>query len=450
MTDVQGSTSPRPQSSRSEGDGQETAGQHPAGVGTWSALLRMFGMLATGEAIARLFSFVAVVALARRLGPEGFGLVTLGATLVIWFALVVDSGTEVIGIRDVSRRPELFRQLTEPVLGLRLALSLVAMGAFATFAYVLVKEPSDRGILMLFALTLPAIALNPRWMALGANGSNAVAFGNATAQLLFAGGVLLVVDELHDIRNVPLLQAAAELAYALVVLALIARRWGLLRPRIDLGAWRRTLRASAPLFANSVARAAVYTSSLVLIAVFLTRAEVGYFGAAYRPILFLSTALMLYSHSFLAAYSASRGPRSHELFAKSARLLALGTLPTALLLTPLSPFAVDVVYGREFAAAAGVLAILVWTVPLLAFGGLYASVLIAGDRQADVMYINVAIGLFTLATTAAVLPVAGIEGAAAVTVASHLLVLVFVYRRATALGLAPRLMTLLSGTRGRG
>ena len=71
-----------------------------------------------------------VLLLARRLGPFGFGVITLGATLVGWFSLVVDSGTEILNVREVARRPDRFRHIAEHVLGLRLAMSLAATAPF--------------------------------------------------------------------------------------------------------------------------------------------------------------------------------------------------------------------------------------------------------------------------------------------------------------------------------
>lgn len=383
--------------------------------------------------------------MARRLGPEQFGLVTLGGTLVVWFTLIVDAGTETIGVRDVSREPHRFRQLTEPVLGLRLLLAAVAVLAFVP-AILIATDGGDRRTLLLFALVLPAVALNPRWMVLGVDGSRAVAAGNIASQLAFAGGVVLLVDSAAAVSHVPMLQALGELAYALVVIAAVAPQAGFLRPRIDLAAWRATLRASLPLFGNSVARAAVYFSSIVFIAGLLGRREVGLFGAAYKPTLLFSTALILFFQSFLSSYSAAATSGARALFVRTARVTVVATVSVAAVLTVTSSLVVDVFYGDAYRAAVATLAVLGWTIPLLALTGLYASALIAGDRQAVLMRVNVIVAAFTISATLAVLPVAGIEGAAAVIVASHLLAFALTYRAATSLGLAPLLPALLGRT----
>jgi len=391
--------------------------------GQWRLLVRSFATLAVGEAVARAFGLVAVVVLARELEPAGFGIVTLGATLVLWFALVVDSGTEVIGLREVSRAPERLRQLAGPVLGLRLVLSFAAMGALAAVALLITGSSRDRDVLLLFALVLPAIALNLRWMVLGAGASKAIAIGNGVSQLIFALGVVLLVSGSADAVDVPPAQAAGELAYGLIVMAAVARRAGVPWPRVDLPAWRSMLVESFPLMINNFARAVMLGFDLVLVALLLGTAEAGLYGAAWKPVLFLLGAIRLGSVSFLSAYSSAAPRDGHALFRRGARASLLVTVPVAIALAAgAGPF-VELVFGDEYSSAATALAILVWRVPLTALAGAYSGVLIAGGRQRDLMWSNVWAAIFNIAFNVALVPVLGIEGAAAVSVASQLLVL---------------------------
>jgi polysaccharide transporter, PST family len=413
----------------------ETGALEP--IGNWRTLVRSFGALLVGEGFARAFGLVAVIVVARRLEPGGFGLVTLGVILVTWFGLIVDSGTEMLNVRDIARRPDRLKQIAEPVLGLRLILSAAAMAVFAVAAFI-VSDGRDTWVFLLFALVLPARALNLRWMVLGVRASKAVAAGNVASQVVFMTGVLILVNGPHDALFVPAFQIAAEVVYALFVLGAVARRFGLLRPRLDLPGWLSTLRASLPLLVNNFARAIIYSFGLLVVGAFLTRGDVGLYGAAERPVLFGVTAMALFYISFLASYSAAGAAHASELFRRTLRVAAATTVPVAAALSASSGFVVSLVYGKDYAAAGGTLAILVWAVPILAVTGPYHMALIAGERQGVLMRINlIGAGLAIIASLVAV-PLGGIEGAAAVVLASLLLVLVLSYRRATALGLAPR------------
>jgi O-antigen/teichoic acid export membrane protein len=410
--------------------------------GSWPGLVRSFGALAIGEGIARVLSFVALIVLARRLGPNGFGLVTLGTTLVVWFSLVVDSGTEMLNLREISRHPSRFRAIAEPVMGLRLALSAGAVALFGVAAVLASSRPSDRYVLWLFALTLPMIALNLRWMVLGVRGAKSVAVGNASGELLFLLGVLLFVNELHDTLRVPLIEAGGECCYALVVLAAVARRFGFVRPRIDFAAWRETVRSSYPLMVNQFARATVYSFDILLVAVLLGRRDVGVYGAAYKPVLFLSGAVGLFYVSFLSTYSAVGSDRAHDLFRRTVATTFAAGAAVAVALAASSGLVVSAFFGSAYDGSAVPLAILVWTVPILAATGAYAVALIAADRQSVLMRNNVVGAVFNVAANFAAVPLAGIRGAAVVTIASELLNLALNYTSATRLGLAPSVRAL--------
>ena len=384
-----------------------------------------------------MLGLVAVVVMARRLGPGAFGVAVLGTTLVGWFKLIMDAGTETLAVRETSRTPNRFRKLTEPILGLRLALSLAAAAVLGLTAIAIGDTPADREALLLFALVLPMIGLNLRFMVLGVNAERAVALGNIASQALLAAGVVLLLRDSGDLSMVPLLVAAAELLYAGVVMAAVAPRVGFIRPRLDLSVWRSTLRQGLPLGLGGLAGAARYSLGLLLIAVFLPHRDLGLYGAAYKPVLFFSTLVALFSISFLSTYSgaADRAERG-ELVRKTVALCVLVTVPTAILLSAGASVGMEALYGADYGGSAAPLAILAWSLPLLAVALPYGNVLIWADRQAVFMRHNIAGTLASVAGYAAAIPLFGLVGAASTLVASLALVLALNYRSAMAYGLA--------------
>jgi O-antigen/teichoic acid export membrane protein len=401
----------------------------------WRGLLRRFTALVAGESVARLLGFVAVILIARRLTPQGFGVVVFGTTLVHWFRIVVDSGTETMGVRDVAREPWRFRELTERILGLRLALSAAAVTLFVLAASVLPGTATDRRAGYLFALILPVVALNMRWMVLGVEKAKAVAVGNILSQVVTVAGVLFLVKAHFDVLWVPVSMAAGELVYAVVVLLAVRRRFGLVLPRVDFEAWMRVLRSGLPLTITNVARTALYSFDVLLIAALLARYDVGLYGAAYKPVLFGATVVGLLSVTFLASFASSHGADRAALVRRTVLVGAAAGALAALALSLVAGRLMADVFGENYTGATTALVILAWTIPIMAATLPYSNALIAADRQRVLMRNNLwGAGANVLANLAAV-PLFGIEGAAAVTVASFLLVLVLDYLSAVRLGL---------------
>jgi O-antigen/teichoic acid export membrane protein len=382
----------------------------------WKMIARRFAALFAGEGVARVVGFVLVLVLARRLEPDGFGVVTLGLTLVAWFTFVVDSGTELLTVRDIARTPDRFRQIAANVLGLRLALSLIAAVVFVVGVEVFARSVYTRDAVVLFALMLPAIALNLRWMVLGVGGSRGVAVGNVASRVLVLTGALVLVLDPSDVRRVPVLETAGEFLYALVILVYVSRRVGLVRPGFDLGAWRVTLRQSLPLMASGVARATIFSFDVIVISLALGPHDLGIYGIALRPVAFAAGAVGLFSLSFLSAFTATTQEDAAALHGRALRVSVAACCALAVMLS-LSSLLVPFVFGDEYLAAVPVLAIIAWRIPFAALSGMYTSVLVARHRQRTLMWNAVAVLPAAVGLDLASILLFGLIGAAVASIA---------------------------------
>lgn len=411
-------------------------------LSSWRTLVRSFAELSVGEFVARLLGFAALVAMTRRLGPVSFGVVTLGVTLVLWIKIIVDSGTETLNIREISRQPDRFREIAGAVLGLRLCLSAVAIVLFLPLAFLLLDH--SRWTLSLFALVLPVIALNLRFMVLGLRAAKGVAAGNIAAQAVFAAGIVVLVHGSDDGFLVPLVMAAGELTYGVVVVVYVARRFGVPLPHVDVRAWRSMLRDGLPLMVNQLAGGASQSFSLVLITVVLGSFWTGVYGAAFKPLLFFATLMALLGGSFLASYSAAGPLQARRLFHRTSALALVGGTALALTLSVGSGFFLSTAFGHDYASGATALSILAWFIPPAALSITYGTVLIAAGRQGLLMRNNLIAALVNVGVTVVAVPATGISGAASAVVAASALAAYLNHRSCTRAGLAPSLGEMLS------
>ena len=407
----------------------ETTAPPAEEIGSWRILVRSFATLFSGEVAARAFGLLGILLLARRLGPSDFGIVSFALSLVGWFGLVVDSGTELLSLRDIAREPHRFRELASRILGLRLAISLVAGGVFVGAVEAFARSSRIRDTVVLFAIVLPALALNLRWMVLGVRAAKAVAVGNVAARAVLALGILALVHGSPDLHRVPFLEAAAEGVYAVVISAAVARHFGLAWPRVDLAAWAATLRQSLPLLVNAFARAAFYSFDVVAIELILGPHDVGLYTAASKPVLFFTGALGLFSVSFLSSFSTARGADAAQwLLRKSLRTSFAVCTPLAVVLSAGSVVVVPLLFGHEYRHAAAILAVLAWRIPLVALSSPFGSALVAVGRQTTLMQNNVAGAVLLVGGDLVAIPTLGIMGAAVVSLAGSVLVLALNYR----------------------
>lgn len=405
----------------------------------WRMIVRRFAALLAGETTARVIGFVIVLLLARRLGPTGFGVVTFGLTLVTWFSYVTDSGTEVLNVREIARRPDRFTHIAEHVLGLRLTLSAIAVPVFVGGVVLFARTDFTRDTLVLFALMLPAAALNLRWMVLGVGGSRAVALGLGLSRATVLVGVVFLVSGLGDLERVPVLEAAGGFVYAAVILWLVGGRPGRLRPRADLGIWRDTLKQSTPLMVNGFARAATVSFDILLIDIVLGPRDVGIYGVATRPAYFFAGAVGLFSMAFLSAFSAT-SDRDAAILKGRAQRWGVGSSVLIAACLCAGSVLIPFVFGSAYESAVPLLAVIAWRIPFGALAGIYGSVLLARDRQIDAMRNSVIVAVFVVVADLVAVLAFGLIGAAVVSVLSG--VLAFLLNRRSVRRIAPELVDL--------
>lgn len=413
----------------------------------WRLLLRNFWTLVFGEGVARVFGLVTILLIARTLGPGGLGLAAVGMAVVGWIFLVVDSGTELLTVRDVSREPARFREIAEKILGLRLTLGLLASAVYVLAVLLFARSDVSRTVYLGFAVAIPAMALNLRWIVLGVQGARSVALGNIAARFVFMLAVLAIVVRSREINLIGYGYGAAELVYAAVIWIAADHRYGLLRPRVDLAFWRATLRQSLPLMAGSLARGAMFTWDLFLIALILGPPAAGFYAAGQKPVQFLGSVVTMFYVSFVSSYSAASPALALRLLRRSARMCLAVAVPLAAAGSLGAAFVVPLAFGNRFASAIPVLAILVWKIPFSALSAPYSGLLLSHGRQLIVMRNSLVGAGVNIAGNLVAIPLFGVVGAAVVGVVSLATIMALNCASAVSRGLAPPLRISVASAR---
>ncbi|MGH3949431.1 MAG: oligosaccharide flippase family protein, partial [Pseudonocardiaceae bacterium] len=87
--------------------------------------------LGTAEVIGRGLSFVAIIVVARVLGPESFGKFALAQVVVLYLSALGDGGLTLWTQREIVRRPHDLSRLIAQTLVAQIVLAVAAMSALA-------------------------------------------------------------------------------------------------------------------------------------------------------------------------------------------------------------------------------------------------------------------------------------------------------------------------------
>jgi O-antigen/teichoic acid export membrane protein len=210
----------------------------------------------------------------------------------------------------------------------------------------------------------------------------------------------------------------------------LAASWVLVRPlatpvmRARPDMWRPLLMAALPVGAALAVTEVYFRADTFIISVFRDYDEVGAYSLAYRVIELLAVlpaVLMTSVFPLLSRYLGSGGDRARAsvtIDAVGDMFLAVG-VPIAAGGLVVAPQVIELVAGDGFAEAATPLRILLFAGALAAVSGLLGYALIAGGRQASALRLALGALAVNLALNVALVPALGIDAAAAVAVASE-------------------------------
>jgi O-antigen/teichoic acid export membrane protein len=223
--------------------------------------------------------------------------------------------------------------------------------------------------------------------------------------------------------------AAAALTLAawatMIVSVALAGRWSRFLPVIGRVTSATILRG-LPLGAAAIAITVYYSFDTILLGVFRGSEEVPYYAAAYRiilPILALAGAVGTVAIPHLSFLVANDVTAASSEVVRLARQMVLVALPMAVGGALAAEPIIRLVYGPDFAPAVVPFRLLVWSVATVYANAAFAFLLLArgGDRR---YLLAVAAGAAAnLGLNLIVIPVAGMVGAALVTMVSEAAVL---------------------------
>jgi O-antigen/teichoic acid export membrane protein len=362
-------------------------------------------------------SIVGAALMIRHLGAEDYGKYVVVISLITVVAGFTDLGMANMAARELAARdPSERRRLLANLLGIRLAIGVVGIGAATIFAVLARYEASMvigtvlAGIGMLLTTVQHTYAI-PMVVALRFGWISAI---EVLRQLAMVAIFALLV--LAGAGLLSFIAAAIPVAVLILVIAMLAVR-GLapLRPSFELGEWSWLVRLTG-IYAAAAAVGTIYISAAVIAnSLVSTSQEAGYLGAAYRIYIVLATVpLLLIAAAFPVLARAAHADRARLEYALRRVFEIAVIVGTWMALATMlgAGFAIQVVAGDGFEPAVDVLQIQGATLLPSFIATAAAFALVSLRLNVALLAANAVALTATVALTLALAPHIGAKGAA--------------------------------------
>lgn len=388
---------------------------------------RNISFLFAYQAASRFLGLVLNLVLARELADAGYGRYSLILVIVMMAAMAADFGTASILVREISRRREQANSLLAPVLLLRMVTTVIVTGGVFLAVILGGVERNFALPLMIAALSIiPASLSSAVEAALQAHERMDL---SALADVVFsvvltAAGVTVVFlgGGVTAMMIVFLAASGVRLLYSLAAYRLLQerQRGGWLFGSADF--WFMA-RESFPVLCWQLVSLAYYKVDVLLLGVFRTEAEVGWYAAAYKlfevPIMFGWLAVQALLPLMSRLYQTS-----HDglvlLFEKTLKYIWIVGLGVAILMAALSRPVVELLLPSEYEPAVRLLVVLGASLPFMVGCVLFGNLFIAMDVQARMARWSLASLAVNISLNLVLIRQFGVMGAAITTLVSEI------------------------------
>lgn len=366
-----------------------------------SRFFKDYAVLAGGQVVRQLLSFAAFALLARVLEPEGYGQVEYIVGLSVFFAMLVEGGLGVVGVRRAAQDRSLIPTLAFQIPAARLMIAALAAPAMVVTALLAMKSAAPAPLIWLFAASLFFAPFKQEWLLQATERMSHAAALEVIRASVFALAVWSLVRSPDHLASVGWAEVMAVAAANLTCVAM--QHWLItpVRLRGSFGNFADLMREGAPAAMTNLVWALNQSAPLLLVGGLLGGVQVALFGAAGRLAGSLLTFSNLYHYNlFPSVTRAAVGDREElaRLLARSLRVAAWAGVFVALGLTLLAEPVVRIIFGPKLTGAAPLLQILAWTFPITLCSGHARWSLVAVGAQTQVLQSQVA-GLVAIVAT---------------------------------------------------
>jgi O-antigen/teichoic acid export membrane protein len=368
-----------------------------------------------------------IAVLTRYLGPDDYGRFALALMYMQLFGVLADVGLYTTVVRELSKDPSRTEELAGTALALRLLLSVVMIALGAALSLLLPYAPDVRlaillagGPLLFGMLTSSLVTVLQSRLRMGR-----AVVGDVGGRAVALALTLLVAW--LDLGFYAVMGAAAGGAAAtLLITWLLMRGIASVRFRADRAVWIPLLRASVPLGLALAINEIYFRADTLIISLYEPYDEVGLYTLAYRILEFtlaLGTIFLTTVFPLLSESVARDEPRALRMIQVSTDFFVIVGAPLIAGGLVLAPAVIELAGGNEFLDASTPLRILLVAGALAWINAIFGFALIAKERQASALWLNVSALAFNVGMNFLLVPRYGIVAAAVVTVASEVLIL---------------------------
>jgi O-antigen/teichoic acid export membrane protein len=392
-----------------------------------------FILLSGGEALSKVFAFVAFAYLARRLGPDIYGDIEFALAVAMFFSLIVEGGLGILGAREIAKDEQCVLPLTFHVVIMRCFLAIGAFLMLVLFAIVSNKTSQEKQLIILYGLTIFGTPGLLSWVFQGFDRMKWVAVSTVMRWSLFAGFVFLFVHDPGKVWIVPLIELGAIGCVVVFNFSIFRYFFGRFWRKFDISFCLSLFRQGVPIGLSQVTWGLRAYLPIIMLGLMVGGDAVGFVWMYFFNI-----------YPSISRCTQQAPDALQRLIGKSIQVNSWAAIFVGAMGTIFAKPMISIVYGPQYAEAAIGFQFLIWLVAFILISGHYMYILIAFDKQWFELFSAVCGASAIIVLNLLLIPKYGYIGAAWAILCSEVLTWIlnyyFVHRKIALIHFIPHLI----------
>lgn len=386
-------------------------------------ILKNMFSLSIAEIANKGIQFVTNFYIARVILPVGFGIIGFANSFVVYFLLIVNLGFNTVGTREVAKYPKFLNKYVDSILTMRLILSIFAYLALFIVVYFLDKPIEVKYVLWIIGLNLFSNAIMLDWLYQGIERMEFLALRQVITSGLSLIGLVIFVHSPSDTVVAMAVTVISLAINSVWMVMLYVKQYGKIHINFEFDLWRKIMKSSIPITFSNFSVTLLNTLSMLLLGIFRTDQETGYYNAAYKILVLTMVPTTIIQNTFFPLLSKSNTVEERRNITKKYATLMFicGTFVGVSFFT-FSDFIVGTSFGPEYKGTNDILRILMITSIIVSINLSFTPALVAWKKEKQVMYAISIAGVVSTVLNFLLIPHYGTLGAAYTTICSELTV----------------------------
>jgi PST family polysaccharide transporter len=335
--------------------------------------------------------FITVPYITKIIGPDKFGVLNYAAAIITYFTLLVNFSFEMNAARAVAQNPDdqnFINKIFSEVLYTKIFLFIICAVCFSLLLSYLPQLNKEKEVAIYSFLVVVGWVITPNWLFQGKQQLNKIAMFNLGAKLVFTISIFFFIHSKQHYKWQPLILSSSQIAVGIVSFIYACYKFNIRIVQTPLSGIFSVLKNGKELFFSLITISLYSNTTIVILGVFLSTTQVGYYSAAYRLIITAITVLSIPLNQALFPFISSSFSISREKGVKELQRI----LPVCLLFSflysgifyVLAPFIIHTFYGNHFNSSIGVfrtLSIVPFLVCINSFLGIHALLNLKKDKE---------------------------------------------------------------------